>query len=224
MANYQLITEIESAPKKAKDGIIRLIKKGEFSCGQRIEQKKLAQKLKVTIPPLREALSTLEAEGYLERVPGIGVFCKAYNVDDLTELLYLRTGLEITTSLLLIKKLTSSKLKKFKEHALRLENQEMYKNMYDFAEDHARFHLLIAKESGSKKLYDMLKNSHIIEQIVFRENFANMKPHSHHQITVALEEKSPEKIVKAMWDHVIKAYDPILKKLKKDFGNKPITF
>lgn len=58
---------------------------GELRPGEKINQDELAEHLRVSKIPIREALVTLEAEGLIENVPRRGAFVSALSPDDVID-------------------------------------------------------------------------------------------------------------------------------------------
>jgi DNA-binding GntR family transcriptional regulator len=73
-----------------------LILTGKIGVGQRVNEQALAQELRISRSPLREALSILSAEGLVEFVPGHGAYVTECNAETLYELAEVREILEGT--------------------------------------------------------------------------------------------------------------------------------
>ena len=93
---YKEFNEIEIYPvmTNATQRIRNMIIGGEIPSGQRVDQRKIAKHLNITTSPVREAFRVLESEGLLSRIPGVGVFCKTYTVDEIEQLLSIREVME----------------------------------------------------------------------------------------------------------------------------------
>jgi DNA-binding GntR family transcriptional regulator len=78
----------------ALDGLRRAIVAGELRPGQRVAQEEVAQRLGVSIAPVREALRVLEQEGQVTYFPRRGYFVTELQLSDLTEIYELRDVLE----------------------------------------------------------------------------------------------------------------------------------
>lgn len=76
------------------DDLCRLIRTGELSPGQRVDQRVVAERLKVSRTPLREALRALAADGILTRVPNAGYAVAKLSASDLLQCYSMRTLLE----------------------------------------------------------------------------------------------------------------------------------
>jgi DNA-binding GntR family transcriptional regulator len=78
----------------ALNGLRRAIVAGELSPGQRIAQEELAERLGVSVAPVREALRVLEREGQVTYRPRRGYFVTELAIADLEEIYELRALLE----------------------------------------------------------------------------------------------------------------------------------
>lgn len=74
--------------------IRKLILSGALLPGEKVHQSELAEQLNVSRIPLREALSTLAAEGVLDYKPNTGYRVSRFSSDDLSEIYLMRRLLE----------------------------------------------------------------------------------------------------------------------------------
>jgi DNA-binding GntR family transcriptional regulator len=92
-----LVPPIESPRTKksyVSDWLREQIISGEMAPGERLRQLDVAKKLGVSMTPVREGMSQLEAEGYLVRVSHVGVSVAELPRDRLEEVFPLRMRLE----------------------------------------------------------------------------------------------------------------------------------
>jgi DNA-binding GntR family transcriptional regulator len=78
----------------ALEGLRRAIVGGQLRPGQRVGQEEIAERLGVSLAPVREALAVLEQEGQLTYRPRRGYFVTELRVEDLREIYALRELLE----------------------------------------------------------------------------------------------------------------------------------
>ena len=62
------------------------ILKGEYKIGQKIKETQIADELKVSRTPIREAFKQLENEGLIDYVPNRGCFAKGFTSQDIEDL------------------------------------------------------------------------------------------------------------------------------------------
>ncbi len=68
---------------------------GTFKPGERIRERELADELKVSRVPIREAFPRLESEGYIKSLHRRGVIVAPVTVQDVAELFIVRSSLEV---------------------------------------------------------------------------------------------------------------------------------
>lgn len=83
-----------TAAQHALEELRRAIVAGELRPGQRVGQEEIAERLGVSLAPVREALAALEQEGQLTYKPRRGYFVTELRLEDLREIYELRTLLE----------------------------------------------------------------------------------------------------------------------------------
>lgn len=89
------MTEIETAPvDPLADALYQLIRTGELSPGQRVDQRAVSERLNVSRTPLREALRALAADGVLVRTHNQGYEVAKLSAADLLQYYSIRTFLE----------------------------------------------------------------------------------------------------------------------------------
>ncbi len=70
------------------------ISDGRLRPGQRLLEREVAEGLSVSRVPVREALRLLEAEGYVQALPGGGVMVRELSVEEINEMFDVRGALE----------------------------------------------------------------------------------------------------------------------------------
>ena len=83
-----------TAAQHALEELRRSIVAGELRPGQRVGQEEIAERLGVSLAPVREALAALEQEGQLTYKPRRGYFVTELRLEDLREIYELRALLE----------------------------------------------------------------------------------------------------------------------------------
>jgi len=83
-----------TAPDPLVDALYALIRTGELSPGERVDQRAISERLSVSRTPLREALRALAADGILTRTPNAGYAVAKLSAVDLLQYYSIRTFLE----------------------------------------------------------------------------------------------------------------------------------
>jgi DNA-binding GntR family transcriptional regulator len=76
------------------DALYRMIRTGELSPGQRVDQRVVSERLEVSRTPLREALRALAVDGILTRTPNAGYAVAKLSAADLLQYYSMRAFLE----------------------------------------------------------------------------------------------------------------------------------
>ncbi len=218
------VMELLPAPERAKAQIIELIRTGEIPCGQRIDQRILAKRLNLTTAPLREALSSLENAGLLQRIPGLGIFCKAYTVDEIEELIEIRGALEAVAAARAAFRISVKEKGKLMEMARKLSDAGTFENAKEFLEEHIAFHRFIAEISHSDNLLRLLDNNHIIQQVLsnISATIWPVEPHDHLKIAEAICSGEPETAEQVVRQHIAPTFQERLRALRLKYGDKPV--
>jgi len=136
-------TKEEQVADYLREGIIS----GRLPRGARLKQTEIAQELKISITPVREALKLLEAEGYLSSDSYRGATVAPFDVEASTEILKLRITLETQLVEGAVRNVTSDQIAELRELAAQFEaaavaddstaargiNYRFHRRMYDFA-------------------------------------------------------------------------------------------
>ena len=68
--------------------------KGEYAIGEKIVEIEVANELKVSRTPVREAFKTLQDEGLMQYIPNRGCFAKGFTKQDMRDIYQVRKSLE----------------------------------------------------------------------------------------------------------------------------------
>lgn len=86
--------ETPNVVARCRDEIRRMVLKGEFLPGEKVNQGRVAERLGVSRIPVREALGQLRAEGVVDYQANTGFSVARFNARDLVELYLMRRLLE----------------------------------------------------------------------------------------------------------------------------------
>lgn len=136
-------TKEEQVADYLREGIIS----GRLPRGTRLKQQEIAQQLKISITPVREALKLLEAEGYIASDSYRGATVVPFDIGTSTEILKLRIMLETQLVESTARNLTADNIGELKALADQFEaaaragdsklargvNYRFHRRIYDFA-------------------------------------------------------------------------------------------
>ena len=137
-------TKEEQVADYLREGILS----GRLPRGTRLKQQEIAQQLKISITPVREALKLLEAEGYISSDSYRGATVVPFDIGTSTEALKLRIMLEAQLVESAARNLTSENIAELQELADQFEkgaesgdstgargvNYRFHRRIYDFAD------------------------------------------------------------------------------------------
>jgi DNA-binding GntR family transcriptional regulator len=84
----------KSGSSRVFETLRRSILEGEYGPNERLVEEQLAERLRVSRTPIRQALTMLEAEGLVEIEPNKGAAVRSFSVEDVWEIYDLRAVLE----------------------------------------------------------------------------------------------------------------------------------
>jgi DNA-binding GntR family transcriptional regulator len=147
------VTTADAAYQALRQGILQ----GDLAPGERLRSDALANDLRVSRTPVREALRKLEAEGLVER-SGSGLIVREFSEKDLTELFYVREALEGMAARLAAENATPGEIAEIREM---LDDMEAVRQRGDIAALRpltAEFHRLICRAAHNERLLQSLKS------------------------------------------------------------------
>jgi DNA-binding GntR family transcriptional regulator len=145
-------TKQDQVAEILREGIIS----GVYGRGEKLKQAEIAQKLGVSITPVREALHTLEAEGYIAGVSHKGLIVPPLDAAVATEVYGLRSNLERELTLRAVANMTPTRLKALRNlqkeaatargedarYAMRTANYRFHFELYEGAERPQTLHFV----------------------------------------------------------------------------------
>jgi DNA-binding GntR family transcriptional regulator len=144
-----LLSFIEKRVKQAVDS-------GELRPGAKLSPSVMATELGVSHIPVREALTSLAASGYLERKPRVGFFVRTLSSEDLTDIYYWREILEAEAFKLGIPKLTAgdiAEMRRLNDDMQQLTAPDLRR---EFVTLNRQFHFITFRRAGSDRLLRFL--------------------------------------------------------------------
>jgi DNA-binding GntR family transcriptional regulator len=140
------------------DSLKKSIVDGAYRPGQRLRALRLAQDLKISRTPIKEALARLEQEGLVTREPGSGYVVRGLSVGEILNLYRVREALEVEAAREALPNVTPAIIDAMRgalDRADTLLTQERYA---DFLRANRKFHNLIASSTHNGVLQEVLSN------------------------------------------------------------------
>lgn len=197
--------------------IKKLIITGQFKGGERLLLNNLANRLGVSITPVREAIKQLEKEELVRLIPNKGAEVVSIFIEDVVEIYDIRAVLEGLAIKLLSGKVDKDFLGKLYTLYSKSENYLIKKDVVSYQEYNKKFHELIVSQTGNKRLISMMNKIRdhmtiIIIKNLSLESLEKTKYHAKEHIKIfhALEESNFDLAEKLIKTHIINAKDEIL--------------
>ena len=183
---------------------------GEYSIGEKLVENKIAEELKVSRTPVREAFKQLTKENLIEYVPNKGCFAKGFDQKDLNDIYAVRNAVEQLAVEWAIKNKTEEDLQRFQEQ-LELMDHYNANGMVD--------KFVLAMEEVSNIFYKMIGSRFIVQALksyqeyilLARQGMMTKKEslqdilEEHKAVCTAIGDGNVEKAKKAVSDHLEKS-------------------
>ena len=134
------------------------ILKGDFTPGERLMEKQLAERMGVSRTPIREAIRKLELEGLVVMIPRKGAEVASITGKDISDVLEVRATLEGLAVKLASKKMTMEELKVLEAVNNEFRKAAVEKNVKTLIEKDVEFHDIIFNSSNNEKLIHIINN------------------------------------------------------------------
>jgi DNA-binding GntR family transcriptional regulator len=128
---------------------------GMLAPGQRLNADELASEFGVSRIPVREALRSLNASGWIEIRPRHGAFVRRRSLRELEDLFHVRAMLEAEASRLAARNRTEAQLELIAQAHRDLVESNRRQDATATAEANSRFHRAVADASGNVVLGDL---------------------------------------------------------------------
>jgi DNA-binding GntR family transcriptional regulator len=197
---------------------------GEFEPGRRLIEEKLADDMKTSRTPVREAIQKLEKEGLIYRLPRGGFAVKGVTEEEVEEVFGLRGILEGYAGFLATARMDDAELKSL-EDIIALEEtclQDM--NVEEFIRLDGEFHDVVYKAAKNNRLYNLL---HDLRDYIYRYRVIIMryqrKPQlavqDHKEMVASIRSRNAKQVEKLVRKHMTRGKEVIKKKIRQ--GQEP---
>ncbi|MFQ5913015.1 MAG: GntR family transcriptional regulator [Nitrospinota bacterium] len=191
----------------------------ELLPGHKLSHHALAQRLGVSSTPLREALTKLSQEGYVQHVQNRGYFVSDFSQREVEELLDIREALEGQALRAVLEGLTEKKLRALGSW------QDAYRRAVSNGSEPERllcdrgFHLTLAELSGNRTLNEML--AQVFDRINLMRRVEGLSPErgqsalaEHDALLAALKAGEPARARVALRRHLKKNKENFLQRMR----------
>jgi DNA-binding GntR family transcriptional regulator len=200
-------TRSDLLPERLADYLRKEIIAGRLQPGHRLVEQEFATQYGVSRVPLREAFRILAAEGLVTITAHRGATISTLSDEELTQLFYVRAGLEAMAASAAAKQLSKNRTDPMRQAILEMRRSLAKRDLVGYSTQATAFHDFLMEASGNAvlvKLYNQIKTQ-------FRRYQAAMArvPHlpaqsirEHELIVAAIEKRDSAGAAKAAEQHV----------------------
>jgi DNA-binding GntR family transcriptional regulator len=152
LSNYKPLREV------VFDVLRGAIANGTLRPGERLMENQLAEELRVSRTPVREAIRKLEQEGFVVMVPRRGTYVADISVRDINEVFEIRTALEALAASLAAERITDSDLEKLEELLVEIGGFIKQGDTDKLIEADSQFHDILYNSTNNKTLATIIGN------------------------------------------------------------------
>ncbi|MCZ7661464.1 MAG: GntR family transcriptional regulator [Thermoleophilia bacterium] len=202
-----VIEKPEAMRKRVHDFLHGAILSGRIVSGTRLVETTLAQSMGVSRTPVREALHSLEREGLVVSAPRVGYQVRAIEWAEIEMICEIRIVNEVLAAQWATERLTDHELEALEVNLSECEAELARGNADLLAEHDAAFHEILARASGSERLFEICQNlrRHVV---LFRvESFrdletARLATRGHRRILERLKARDKDGVAEAVRAHL----------------------
>jgi DNA-binding GntR family transcriptional regulator len=202
-----VIKDPPSIRKKVYAAIRNRILDGTFASGERLVESRIADEIKTSRTPVREALHLLEKEGLLESIPRAGYRVKPLDWEEVEEIYEIRVVNETLAARWAMRRITPKELLAL-ENNLRIAEHEIRQgNPKAFVDRDAEFHEILVGASGSERLFELCE---LLRKLMLRYRIESIYVpetglgaiQGHRRILECLKAHDEEGVEQAVRDHL----------------------
>lgn len=184
-----------------------MIVEGFFADGERLDEVKLSDQLKVSRTPLREAFQSLAASGLVELRPRRGAFVRFPALDEVVEMFDVMAEIEALCGRYAARRMTQHDLEEIQAALLLCEKAVEQNDPDDYYQANQTFHQLIYAASGNRflaaeaeRLHRRLKPFRRLQLRMRGRPAESLR--EHRAIVSALADGDETRVTQAMRDHI----------------------
>jgi DNA-binding GntR family transcriptional regulator len=182
-----MLTREEYVAKVLREAILR----SEIKPGERLDQTKIAEQLRVSRTPVRNALLILSNEGLVEMTPHAGAVVSEMQPAEIEEIYFIRGVLEGIAAHLAAERMTDEDLALLRK---RLEDLDHTANPDEWIQHNKRFHFQIYGGAGRPRLLSLIASIHDLTlpysyRYIGSEDHRRIASAGHHRIFEACQQR-----------------------------------
>ena len=189
---------------------------GKYKENEELKEVAIGEELGVSRTPVREAFRQLELEGLIQIVPNKGAYVTGITAKDVKDIYMIRSSLEGMCARLATEHITPEQLEELEENVYLASFHASKGHMEQMAELDNRFHHILYEACDSKMLEKLLQDFHQYVMRIRKKTLSTKERgiasnEEHRQIMEAIKSGKPEEAEKLATQHMVNAYDNIVK-------------
>ena len=190
----------------------------------RLDERSMAEQLQVSRTPLREALTRLEKDGFVEIRARKGVYVVRKTLDEILDMIVAWAALESMAARMAAELATTDDIRELRKHALRHSESSSRADLSEYSEANIQFHQMILEMSGCRLLGRMadglFMHMHAVRRRALEENDrASRSIVDHMEIIEALESRDADLAARLVREHTMRLHTHVRRAWMK-FENK----
>jgi DNA-binding GntR family transcriptional regulator len=205
-------------------GIKNAIIGGEFEPGKRLIEERLAEDMKTSRTPVREAIQKLEKEGLIQRLPRGGFAVKGVTEEEVEEVFGLRAVLEGYAGYLATQRIEGDELKALEEIITAQEACLKSMDVDEFIRLDGEFHDKLYEAAKNNRLYALLNDlrDYMYRYRVILLRYGRKAPaavQDHKDMLASVKAKNARQVEKLVMKHMTRGKNLIKRKIRQ--GHEP---
>ncbi|WP_339734219.1 GntR family transcriptional regulator [uncultured Gimesia sp.] len=227
--------------EKSYRHIRRQLTSGNLQPGSRLVNRTLADEIGVSVIPVREALNRLASEGLVEQFPGVGIFVRNLDRDELDHMYVLRDALESCAAAEAARHITEIQLEELeailseadivaKKIAASTKGRATNKQFNVWLDLEEQFHLLLIEASRNPLLIKVINEHRAIREVfeaqrnkpeLLTTETAQQTCHGKAELIKALKDRNAELARKLISDQIQSGRRSVLSYFRKHGTGSP---
>lgn len=217
---------LQTEYQKIYEAVRNAIISGEYSPGEKLPQRKLAERFNGTTITIREVLRTLEKDKLIVMIPKWGAIVEEITEEKIYGKYAVREALEAMAAKLACQKIDNEEKKKLIKLAKRSDKDLLSDNLspLEKANLHYTLHEEIVNTTGCNELIEAINQENlylILLQNAYHINWKSNKPNWHTLLVKAIISGDPDFAEKTMKEHVRVGYRMEIEAFRN--GKKNVT-
>lgn len=216
----------QTVNQRAYERLCDLILSGRLRYGERLDERILAERMKISRTPIREAIGRLATEGIVERRPYQGNFVRTFTAAQIRDLYEVRKELEGLAVRLAVERASEDEVRQLSDVIKRCHAAFKRNDLIEFEKLDQDFHEHIARISRNETLIDCLENLRL--QVQLARHYANETPNAarrtlneRNAVLRAFRDRDPEAAAHHMREHIEGARQAVSTRLSEESVDRP---